>query len=89
MFYLDTFRLFRYKFTMTYRVTNTVLLKELISSLGNKGEARLEVGADISRTTIREMIRGACPSPVIRGKVAAFLKTPEERIFPLMETREA
>lgn len=70
---------------MMIRITNTVLLKQLIVSLGKRGEAQLELGADISRTTIKEMTRGACPSPRIREKVAAFFEKEEDEIFPVVQ----
>lgn len=73
---------------MKLRVTNTILLKSLVKSLGNKGEAQLEIGADISRTTVREILRGACPSPKIREKVAAFFDKDENELFPLTDMRE-
>lgn len=73
---------------MSLRITNTILLKKLVGSLGNKGEAQLEIGADISRTTVREILRGACPSPRIRKKVAAFFKKDIDELFPLMDSGE-
>lgn len=69
---------------MTIRVTNTALLKTLIANLGERGQALLEIGADISRSTIRDMLRGAVPGDLTRSKVAAFFEIDESELFPLI-----
>lgn len=71
------------------RVTNTALLKLLIAELGERGQAKLELGADVSRSTIRDILRGVVPSDATRGKIAAFFNRDEDEIWPLLALNKA
>lgn len=73
---------------MTTQTTDKVLLKRLIEELGNRGQAQLEIGADISRSTIRDMLKGYLPSQPVREKVAAFFGRKENELFPHIKSNE-
>ena len=74
---------------MTTRTTNIILLKQLVSGLGKRGQAKLELEADISRSSIRDMLRGAIPGAEVRGKVSSYFKISENKLWPFLEEKEA
>ena len=68
---------------MTYITTDLIRFHRLLDGLGKRPEAKLEIGADISRSLIRDIKKGYVPSPPIRQKVAAFFRVKEDHIWPL------
>lgn len=73
---------------MTMRITDRELLKKLFNEKGPHSMAQLEIAADISRSTIRDMLAGRVPSDSIRKKVAAFFERDVSVLFPLVKTGE-
>jgi hypothetical protein len=74
---------------MTTRTTNTILIKTLIQSLGERRpEAYLEYKADVSRTSIKDMLRGAVPGVRTRKKIADFFGKNEDELFPLIDSMQ-
>ena len=73
---------------MTYIITNLINLNKLLNSLGKCPEAKLEIGTEISRSTIRDMLKGKVPSPPIRDKVAKFFEVEEGFIWPTQTEEE-
>lgn len=67
---------------MTLRTTNIILLNKLMASLGDRPEAKLEIGADISRSSIRDMMRGGVPGQEVRRKVSSFFEISEMELWP-------
>jgi hypothetical protein len=73
-----------------YRI-NTKRLRELIDAHGETGLARASIGARVSVSLMEKMYAGtykSSPREVVRERLAAFLKVPQEELFTLVRARK-